>query len=323
MNSDLPSVQELDTDKDKFIVFTHSDLRDPNWSLFPNSHTMFESFLLDYLLSVGFRGCKFATTSRRHEAARKFYVYDPTDVFCMGWVGYGDYSIGREGDSKFAVYSPKISNGKYDDYRMQRRLKVTGNITTATRNANRYLLPISHEDVVAATFEDTLYTINKQAASNRSVIRTNLSELGLTHDGVREGQRTEVWKELCHLVDTHHAFLSSDVKDKVTKVREAIRIQDAIGTTCIDLYAVRVYVRREEVKYDVIRLTDVTSVVSISRIREYSGMVDKVHGTRTYRQETLPEEIEGKLSVLSICDVGDFVDTVGRRAMDTVYYVYA
>jgi hypothetical protein len=39
--------------------------------------------------------------------------------------------------------------------------------------------------------------------------------------------------------------------------------------------------------------------------------------------DELPEEIMNKISALSICEVGGFVEEVGHRSMSTLYYVYA
>jgi hypothetical protein len=41
----------------------------------------------------------------------------------------------------------------------------------------------------------------------------------------------------------------------------------------------------------------------------------------TYTDDTIPEDLNGKLSVLSLCDNGQFVDNVGWRVSETIFYV--
>jgi hypothetical protein len=46
-----------------------------------------------------------------------------------------------------------------------------------------------------------------------------------------------------------------------------------------------------------------------------------LHDPQTYTTETLPEEIAGKMAVLTMVDVGARVSDVGMRATETTFYV--
>jgi hypothetical protein len=46
-----------------------------------------------------------------------------------------------------------------------------------------------------------------------------------------------------------------------------------------------------------------------------------MHDPQTFTAETLPEELAGKMAVLSMVDVGTRVSDVGMRATETTFYV--
>ena len=60
------------------------------------------------------------------------------------------------------------------------------------------------------------------------------------------------------------------------------------------------------------------STAPTSDISDYNP--DFIAG-ETYTEDTIPEDLSGKLSVLSLCDNDQYVDNVGWRVSETMFYV--
>jgi|TARA_R110000744_G_scaffold81067_2_gene159425 hypothetical protein len=308
-----PLVEELETSV-RFFTFSFTDSK-----YAPIRESLQEDNApLIYLrqVSEGLRHAyKFACKTDKG-MIKRYYVYDPNDIYVMGWVSYGDFSLAHNQPDKYVVYSTNITNNKYDSYRSQHHIKMSENMATAIRNAKRYLLPINHKEVVKRTLGDTKDKLSDFGREVRSLASAGMAKLGLS-DGIRNIVKSPAWIELCHKLDADQHFLSAECKDDLVNARRAIKLYTDHESLTVNMYAVRVYERLGEQTFDVILIPDVVNAYL------YNLHIDEEHGSRRYRAETLPKEIMDKVAVLSICEVGNFVEEVGHRSMETLYYVYA
>ena len=163
------------------------------------------------------------------------YVHREGDNYVMGIIGYGDFQTSGDGNDRFAVWSPNISNMKYS-HGMQQNMSLAVNMDKAVKNATKYLRPLSMEQTMKLSLRDC-----SRAADNVvDNIRSNTGEFRVHTD-----------------VDasTHYSFTM---------------------------------------------FPDNTSM---------------------YDQHNLPDELAGKLSVLSMLESEGYVEGVGYRAANNIFYL--
>ena len=325
---DLPDVYTLENHED-YATFSHADV-------VGSTHQQVASELdlppdsLHFLSEVSTRfrhAYKFSIHASfdpdklaRRRRSDKIYIYDPSCLYPMGWIGYGDFSIGRDQGPKYTVCSLHIVNMRFDCRRDQHRMLVTENMNVAVKNALKYLQPVTHKDVLVNTFDATESKISRLEASIKGDLRGKIATLGIDIH-VRGGEQPQIWQELCHLLDCEHAFISDEFRDTIIAARNGLEELDVNERKVVDLYCVRVYERSGKQFYDVIPVNDATRVNGIGLYNRASQAL-REHKVVRLDNDTIPEDIYSKMTVLSICDKGEFVEDVGHRNQDTVYYVY-
>ena len=274
---------------------------------------------LEYLREVSKAlrdNCKFAC-DRTLGLWRRYYVYTPDSMFVMGWVAYGDYGLDTPTGDKFVVGSHRIINRKYCEDRDQHHMSFTTKMVTAVRSAKRYILPIGHGEVARRTINDTNHTVAAFNSEISSLAKVALSKIGL-EGRLAEVSSSDVWAELCHKLDTNNPFLSAEFERYVGEAREKINVWKVHQSASTDMYCVRVYERLGKQVFDVNLISDLPNQYNWRPVHNAD------FGNRRYNSmDELPEEIMNKISALSICEVGGFVEEVGHRSMNTLYYVYA
>ena len=324
---DLPDVHTLENHED-YVTFSHADV-------VGSTHQIVDSLRLDllpdslhFLSEVStrlrhaykFSAKLFDKLARRRTWSDKIYIYDPSCLYPMGWIGYGDFSINRNQGPKYTVCSLHIVNMRFDNGRDQHRMLVTENMDVAVKNALKYLQPVTHKDVLISTFNATESKISTLEASIKGDLRGKIADLGIDIH-IRGGEQPQIWQELCYLLDCEHAFISDEFRDTIIAARNGLEELDVNERKVVDLYCVRVYERSGKQFYDVIPVNDATRVNGIGLYNRASQAL-REHKVVRLDNDTIPEDIYSKMTVLSICDKGEFVEDVGHRNQDTVYYVY-
>jgi len=276
---------------------------------------------LEYLREVSKAlrdNCKFAF-GRTLGSWRRYYVYTPDSMFIMGWVAYGDYGLDTPTGDKFVVGSHSITNKKYSGDRDQHRMSFSTKMASAVRNAKRHILPIGHGEVARRTINTTKNVLNCADSEIRSLARAALKKIGLEGNELESASSSDVWAELCHKLDTNNPFLSAEFERYVGEAREKINVWKAHRSASTSMYCVRVYERLGKQVFDVNLISDVPN-----QYNWRTNLHNTEFGNRRYNSmDELPEEIMNKVSALSICEVGEFVEEIGHRSMSTLYYVYA
>lgn len=274
---------------------------------------------LEYLREVSKAlrdNCKFAC-DRTLGLWRRYYVYTPDSLFVMGWVAYGDYGLDTPTGDKFVVGAHSINNNKYSQDRDQHNMAFSTKMVTAVRNAKRHILPIGHGEVARRTINDTKHTVTLFDTKVSSSAKVALSKIGL-EGRLSEVSSSDVWAELCYKLDTNNPFLSAEFERYVETARDKVNVWKVHQSASTDMYCVRVYERLGKQVFDVNLISDLPDQYN------WRPVHNTQFGNRRYNGvDELPEEIMDKISALSICEVDGFVEEIGHRSMDTLYYVYA
>lgn len=314
--SNMVKVEEIDK-MDGTGEYTIYDIDAPTDSADRFKLNLFARDLRDVFPDIKF-ACAFSGTSGRVENANRYlHLYTASDEWCWGWIAYADVKLERTGDKTYCVYSRKVSNKKYDMHRDQHHTVMTANREVAVRNAKRYLSPFTHKEIVdyscarvSAAIDHHQETLEKELREIREPLTKNLRVSN------SDGGVPQLYAELFHLADINHEFLSKEFTTRVRNIREAYKVACEGKNNMPEMYCVRVYqhVRRKVQLFDVVTTTNLAAGF-------WSRTQRVVGDPTTYTDENIPEEIMGKLAVLSISGVGEYVHDVGYRESEGIFYV--
>jgi hypothetical protein len=116
--------------------------------------------------------------------------------------------------------------------------------------------------------------------------------------------------ELRHLLQSGYEFVTDGFADNLRTYFEAVIEHNEVNNRAIPMDFVRVYERFNQQTFEVVRVNNATQWRP-----EISTDV------RRYTEADLPEDIMGKLSVLNILADEEFVDDVGYKVGDGMFYV--
>ena len=244
------------------------------------------------------------------------YLYVADQQFAMGWVAYGDLSVGKNSARKYAVWSPRIYNSKFRnranrDSNLNRRMHTSKNIRPILQHVENFVRPVSAYET-AKTSIDAFFDCVKQTDKDAgSGIKWAMASAGIGQDG-------PLTVELRRLFESGHKFIDPVLQDNIatlvakTKELEKIRIPE------YKLYFVRLYVRDGQQYLDVINIvSDDEAPLHTDTFHKASLSLE----TDTYTWEALPENLKLKVSTINTLPIGDHVFGVGYRAEQNIYYV--
>jgi len=244
--------------------------------------------------------CKFSPYGSNEQS---LYVYLPNDLYALGWIGYGDYRIEGEGTHKtIAVYSHTITNEKYSSYSFQHNMLMSTNPKRAIKNALAHLRPYRPEELAKLFAYDVATKVSQNDYVNKN--KVNEAESSVT-------KHKQLYTELSALVSSGYEFVDADFGSKVTSFISEVDEYN-LQATDINMYYVRAYMLNDEQVFDTHLVTEAHNTW------RYKISPDP---TKRYTSDTLPEFLSGKLSVLMMCDLDQYVEGVGIRMNDGVFYV--
>ena len=244
--------------------------------------------------------CKF---SPRGNNKQSLYVYLPNDLYAMGWVGYNDYRIEGEGTYKtIAVYSHTISNDKYNSHSDQHYMLMSTNPKRAIKNALSHLRPYTPKELN----DCFAYPVVRKV---RDTNRENQEKVENAQTAVT--QHNQLQAELRAVVASGYQFVDADFGSKVAAFLNEVD-EYALQTSEVNMFFVRAYLLNDQ------QMFDVTFLENAHNAWDYRVSTDPAE---RYTSDTLPEHLSGKLSVLMMCELDEYVDGVGIRMNDGVFYV--
>lgn len=249
--------------------------------------------------------CQFAKES--HGFPRLVHVYHSWKPMTMGMIGYGNY---REtgGEENFIVWSPNITNDKYSSNSVQYRMKMTKNIKVAQRSVNKFIRDVSITDLTQVFEYRTRHLWDLTASS----ADTKIVDMFLNM--FNKDNRKVILRELQHLIKTDHEFFDpkfgSQAKEIVSMFEKSTEILKERKASMV-MVSVEQHTNVGN-KFVLARIPDIS---------DYSALWEELG---TFTEDTLQTEypdIFGKLNVLQMCEVNQWVDGVGYKSVPTVYNV--
>mgnify|MGYP003132226841 CR=1 FL=1 len=260
-------------------------------------------------LRVAFRGIVF--TPHPHDA-RRIWVHIPNDPYVLGWIGYGDFlTTAKAMQSSYVVCSKNIANYKYADYNDQHYMAMSINLTTAIRNAKKYLRPLTTKDMAIDEY-DAMIALSNKSKDKAEILRTNALMDLLNHN--TSGKTNALVEYMRALVSVGHEFTDKELEGSLLNYFKIEEEANVLKEKKVKTLFVRIYEKYGKQSFD---------VVSVVKKDKHEGWGHKADSLTTYDKDKVPEDIMGKVSVLNMVDNGHWVDDVGYRVDSTMFYVTA
>mgnify|MGYP003131483717 CR=1 FL=1 len=290
------------------IVSEVIDADDPNcFSSFNDRKTTRHVRIREFAEKIKkvFPSCQFA---KRGNHRPSIWVYHPNKSLCMGWIGYGNFKVNGSGEDTFVVCSRRIENGKYSSYSEQFYMVQNKQLDTAVRNARRYLRDYTPEEITSY-YRNNCYN------------HWSTTEKGFNHDAQKARNAVVkdyyddgdlLMRELVHLANSGHQWLNSrftNFMDEFVKIDTDKKEAEALRDKRLYLVTTEVPIRGGGVQYRVCSIEDITNHPKTYPQHEL------------FTDQTIDKELVGKLAVLEMCEIDQWVDGVGYKPVDNVYYV--
>ena len=240
-------------------------------------------------------------TSRKHE----LWVFRDDCPYTVGKIGYGDFcTTVTPTDNEFMVCSFPINNGKYDPYSEQHFMARSVHMDKSVKNALKYLRsPSPYDCALLNGFRAKRHFTDIGDNKNRHQ-QSLLSNL--------TGDENALLLEFRNMISTEYNFINKEFGDRINGWVKAYDENKEREQKKLNMYFVRVYTEDDIQMFDVIPMTNVHLDVGIS-INENSLV--------TYTSDNIPEDIMGKVSVLSMVKAKEYVDDVGYRDEAGCFYI--
>lgn len=250
---------------------------------------------------------KLGTLSAGHSQGDKF-VYMEGHPYVMGYLYYGDVRDNPTvSENHYVVASDNIVNGKYASYSKQHSMRMTTKLDQAVKHAKRYLRPMPWGVVASIDYREIASGFGRLRSEFAEQYRKSRERLGIA-----EGKG--LVKELKYLVSMGHNFLDNGVRDRVMDMLEKHKVYHEDREKELNAMFVYAYVKWDEERYIVCNL----SGVNRNRLHNHDW---KNTSYQEYTADTLPGELKGKLMSLNVLEDKGFVDDVGYKAGDNMFYV--
>ena len=248
--------------------------------------------------------------------AIKIHVYRKQDLYAMGWVGYGDWTVSDTGVRKFTVYSRRIKNNKCASNKMQYHVARYSTVKLAVKRASATIVPYTEVENVAQNVRAASRKVDGISTNAESALSSRRDSL--TRNLYRDN--SALHQELYRLLDIGHKFMSVEVEHDIKNLRAAQKEAEELRQKKYNMYCVRVFQDRHGVQtYSVIRIDNISPNFHRMSIHE---SVDEYQRPIVFTNDTLDDELQGSLAVLSMVDIGDHVEGVGYRDSEDMYFAY-
>jgi hypothetical protein len=229
-------------------------------------------------------------------------VYRDGDTHALGEIGYKNTKAKGNGDLNFYVLSRRIENQKYKDGSWQHHIVATKVLKTAVTAASTYLVPFACKEAVDATRDVARQIINEQVSKFNTVARSAFKDF-TGEAGYSTNMDSELMREL-----RTHTFISPKLNEAAAAYYAAYDAwQDAIGATKGGVYYVGV--------------TDNYGQQVVDTAHVDMGYSSKTECFDRMPAESVADWVKGRVAVLNMTQPFHYVQGVGLRLDDRIFYV--
>lgn len=241
------------------------------------------------------------------------WVYRPQDTYAMGWITYGDVFEGGTGESRHAVYSPNIHNGKYsygDNCFMSSALHFNKGLL----NACKYLRPPTAKQALQQVQRDFARGVSRSLDEVKTKAHKITNKIDTDVFGRTRLNTAPLKRELANILKSDYEFLDKELEVQLTEAFEAVK----------ELHDGRDIHDKDHTFIEVIQAQGANLYRGFKRVGQSYSLFrhdDSAENKIVYTQEELPENLLGAMSVLSMVEENQYVAGVGYRAGANMFYI--
>ena len=238
------------------------------------------------------------------EIFREVWVYRDGDEYAMGRIGYDNITARTSDKHMYTVRSRVINNERYSDTGMGYYTKGTQNLDKAVTTATKYLRVFSPVEIDEISKESFAIAYSKDIRAAARTVQTCLQ-------CARLYMSESLLTELTHLVQNEgYVPRNINVATAINQYIEATKNHEEQSKRKLSAYFVRVHQEHGE-----------TMVTTVNYIDMHGDNKGKPREIVSVRANDLPHDIAGKVAVLNMVDIDQYIVGVGRRVSDTMYWL--
>lgn len=232
-------------------------------------------------------------------------IYRPGDTHALGEIGFKDIRVKGNGASTptFYVRARTITNDKYRDSIWQHNVIATKSLKNAVKHAEEHFKPVPPLEAIRLTASRARSIVEKAVAVHYDVVRSAYRQL-FGDSGYGNQFDKPIFKELSYV-----NFISPELNKLVEEFNAgADAWREAKGIAEHGIHYVGLTDNYGQLVADVAHCGSLGHDHKISEI------------TRLPATE-LPEWVQGRIAVLQMLEPENYVQGVGLRLDDKVYYI--
>lgn len=226
------------------------------------------------------------------------WMYYDEDMYAMGRIGVPTYS----GDAmKYYIYAPTIKNKRYrhgDDM----YTAASEKLATAVKNVRKYVRKYSPVDVANISRDDFAQNLDHKTWSVGNKVRDCLALLQ---------NKAALMRELKHLRDIGHKFVDTTYEKYVDDALLAMVEETERANHSNHAWHVTISETEGNQAWTVVEVLDL----------RHGYFVSPDAKTTRYAQADVPAELMEKVAALNMLEDNHYVDGLGKKINDRLYWV--
>ena len=247
-------------------------------------------------------------TTENIRVCDSYALYMNDYPFTLGLIKHGDNSVRRNSDKPaqtYAIYSRKITNAKYGNYRDQHNMITASDLKKAIKNVLKYVVPFTPKEL-AMQFYDPM-----QSSTQRAIEKARHA-LNEAASPVKQNQHA-ILAEIRNLKAQGVKFITKEFQTVADNSEEVLDKYEEEYKRKVNAFFARCYAVGENT------YVDLQEAIDIRGNNSFKAFTDGEY--KTYNLSELPQDIAGSISVLSILTNDQYVERVGMKLDDNHFWI--
>lgn len=245
---------------------------------------------------------KFAPSAGNVHMCHQLYVYSDAHDYVFGEIGYGDYRIRGSGDSKYMVASRKIDHDRVGRGHEQQHMALSISLAQGVKNACKFLVPHTLEEIAAMSFDPFGKALRNARGEVINAARKFVD-------------KCTDWRvidtELRHLIRSGAQFITPEFQEAAAEFIRA----DAEAAEVKQRKVYGQYVQFREIA-GAMRV----NILTYNNDWSESYLMGKANSNQILASD-LPEDLQGKIAMLSMVEKNAHVPGVGMKVSDKAFWL--
>ena len=246
-------------------------------------------------------------------------LYDKNDFVEMG--GISVRTLPNSYDTQYCVHSHLIDNQRYCMHNSPNEYftLTSKNIDKAVKNARKYLRPNRLVDIAKCTHNPVSNNILREHNRRKEDLDRRAHDAGFR---VLQHKLPDVAHKMLEMYQMGLVRVDEDMDKQLTALQQALDDVKDLNSRDNE-YMTLVWLKPEEVHLHACDVYTQFAYQGAPNTSRGQAVYDPSFGQfgTVFTHNELPHDVQGKVSVLSILDNGEFMYDIGMKLSDSVYYI--